>query len=211
MTPSHLQDWVHPKLQIKFLENYRLLLRSILYTTAYFKSLLLYPTSPYIIKYHHQLYPTYHIIGIAHRSHSCPFKCHTNRYSFLSSFFVPNTDYNQNTHKQPKYLTTYTIIHFYIFYLLQHRWELPVGNYQGIRGNYYYPFCWVIILVILHDFIWRNYHRNQSDWYPFFLLLKTILKFRNIRFYKKFYSKNCRILNFLDTVFEYFGKKNKNW
>ena len=21
-----------------------------------------------------------------------------------------------------------------------HRWELPVGNYHGIRGNYHYPF-----------------------------------------------------------------------
>ena len=29
------------------------------------------------------------------------------------------------------------------------------------------------------------------------ILLKTILKFRNNRFYKYFYSKNCRILNVL--------------
>ena len=49
----------------------------------------------------------------------------------------------------------------------QHRWELPVGNYHGIRGNYHYPFIWIIFLVILHDFICKNYHENHSDRYPF--------------------------------------------
>ena len=29
------------------------------------------------------------------------------------------------------------------------------------------------------------------------ILLKTILKFGNYRFYKNFYAKNCRILKFL--------------
>ena len=28
------------------------------------------------------------------------------------------------------------------------------------------------------------------------ILLKTIIKFRNSRFYKNFYAKNCRILSF---------------
>ena len=48
-----------------------------------------------------------------------------------------------------------------------HRWELPVGNYHGNSGNYHYPFFWVI----LHDFICKNYHENQSDRYPFFLIM----------------------------------------
>ena len=46
-------------------------------------------------------------------------------------------------------------------------------------------------------------------WYS--ILLKTILKFRNNRFYKNFYSKNCRILNVFDTLFGYFWRKNKYW
>ena len=46
----------------------------------------------------------------------------------------------------------------------RHRWELPIGNYHGNSGNYHYPFFWVI----LHDFICKNYHENQSDRYPFF-------------------------------------------
>ena len=49
-----------------------------------------------------------------------------------------------------------------------HRWELPVGNYPDNSGNYHYPFFWVIFMVILHDFIFKNYHENQSDCYPFF-------------------------------------------
>ena len=53
----------------------------------------------------------------------------------------------------------------------QHRWELPVGNYHGIRGNYHYLFFGVTVLVILHDFICENYHENQSDRYPFFLIM----------------------------------------
>ena len=53
----------------------------------------------------------------------------------------------------------------------------------GIDGNYPFfgttaavviantPFLVVIFLVILHDFIRQNYHKNQSDRYPFFLVL----------------------------------------
>ena len=52
-----------------------------------------------------------------------------------------------------------------------HRWELPVGNYPGNSGNYHYPFFWVIFMVILHDFIFKNYHENQSDCYPFFVMV----------------------------------------
>ena len=39
------------------------------------------------------------------------------------------------------------------------------------------------------------------------ILLKTILKFRNNRFYKKFYSKNWRILHVFDKLFGFFGRK----
>ena len=39
--------------------------------------------------------------------------------------------------------------------------------------------------------------------------LKTILKIRNNRFYKNFYSKDCRILHVFDTLSRYFwGKIN---
>ena len=41
------------------------------------------------------------------------------------------------------------------------------------------------------------------------ILLKTILKIRNNRFYKNFYSKNCRMLHGVDTLFGYFWKKDK--
>ena len=41
------------------------------------------------------------------------------------------------------------------------------------------------------------------------ILLTTILKFRNNRFYKNFYSKNYRILHFFDTLFGYFWRKDK--
>ena len=41
------------------------------------------------------------------------------------------------------------------------------------------------------------------------LLLKTILKFRNNRFYKNFYSKNCRIKLFLIHCSGIFGGKIK--
>ena len=52
-----------------------------------------------------------------------------------------------------------------------HRWELPVLRYYSIRRNYHYPFLGVIVLVILNDFIRQNYHKNQSDRYPFFLIM----------------------------------------
>ena len=37
------------------------------------------------------------------------------------------------------------------------------------------------------------------------ILLKTILKTRNNRFYKNFYSRNCRMLHVFDTLSRYFG------
>ena len=54
---------------------------------------------------------------------------------------------------------------------LEHRWELPVLRYHSIRGNYNYPILGVTFLVFLHDFIRQNYHKNQSDRYPFFLIM----------------------------------------
>ena len=53
----------------------------------------------------------------------------------------------------------------------RNRWELPVLRYHSIRGNYHYPFLGVIYSVILHDFIGKNYHKNQSDRYPFPLIM----------------------------------------
>ena len=53
----------------------------------------------------------------------------------------------------------------------RHRWELPVLRYHSIRGNFYYPFLGVIISVILHDFIRQKFHKNQSDSYPFSLVM----------------------------------------
>ena len=41
------------------------------------------------------------------------------------------------------------------------------------------------------------------------ILLKTILKIRNNRLYKKFYSKNCRMLHVFDILFGYFWRKDK--
>ena len=52
-----------------------------------------------------------------------------------------------------------------------HRWELPVLRYHGIRGNHHFPFLRVMFLVILHGFIGNNYHKHQSDSYPFFLIM----------------------------------------
>ena len=53
----------------------------------------------------------------------------------------------------------------------RHRWELPVLRYHGIGGNYHYPILGVIVSVFLRDFIRQNYHKNQSDCYPFFLIM----------------------------------------
>ena len=51
-------------------------------------------------------------------------------------------------------------------------------------------------------------HYEQKNVQNFLgILLKTILKFRNNRFYKNFYSKNYRILNVLDTFLVIFGGK----
>ena len=41
------------------------------------------------------------------------------------------------------------------------------------------------------------------------VLLKTILRIRNSRFYENFYSKNCRMLPAFDKLFEYFWEKEK--
>ena len=74
-----------------------------------------------------------------------------------------------------------------------HRWELPVPCYHGIRSNYHYSFLGVICLVILHDFIRQNYHKNQSDRYPFFLIMVN---------YPTFFI-NYHILNF-QMYYQYF-------
>ena len=54
---------------------------------------------------------------------------------------------------------------------------------DSIDGNYLFsittasglititPFGGVIFSVVLHDFIRQNYHKNQSDRYPFFLIM----------------------------------------
>ena len=41
------------------------------------------------------------------------------------------------------------------------------------------------------------------------ILLKTILKTKNNRFYKNSYSKSCIILHVCDTLFWYFWRKDK--
>ena len=76
---------------------------------------------------------------------------------------------------------------------LQHIWELPVLRYHSIRGNYHYPFLGVTFLVILHDFIRQNYHKNQSDRYPFSLIMVN---------YPTFFI-NYHILNF-QMYYQYF-------
>ena len=45
----------------------------------------------------------------------------------------------------------------------RHRWELSVLCYHKIRVNYPYPFLAVIFMVILHDFISRNYHKTVQS------------------------------------------------
>ena len=52
-----------------------------------------------------------------------------------------------------------------------HKWKLPVLRYHRIRFNYPYPFLGVIFWVILHAFITQNYHRKQSNCYPFSLIM----------------------------------------
>ena len=49
-----------------------------------------------------------------------------------------------------------------------HIWELPVLHYHRIRVNYPYSCLGVIFGVILHVFKRQNYHKNQSNCYPFF-------------------------------------------
>ena len=99
----------------------------------------------------------------------------------------------------------------------EHRWELPVLCYHSIRGDYHYPFLGVIVSVILHYFIRQNYHKNQSDRYPFFLIMINyqifpinyhILYFQMYSQYLSFLqkypnnvSKTYNILQFLEQKF----------
>ena len=53
----------------------------------------------------------------------------------------------------------------------QHRWELTLLCYHSIRVIYHYPLLGVKCSAILHDFIRKNYHKNQSDRYPFSLIM----------------------------------------
>ena len=56
-------------------------------------------------------------------------------------------------------------------------WELTVLCYHRIRVNHPYPFLGVNFWVILHDFIRQNYHKNQSNRYPFPLIMVNYLIF----------------------------------
>ena len=105
-----------------------------------------------------------------------------------------------------------------------HRWELPVGNYPSNSGNYHYPLFWVIFMVILHDFIFKNYHENQSDCYPFFrngklpdffyklpyyifsdLLSKFIFALRiSIKMHRFFFTASFRIEVLIETIVSEF-------
>ena len=84
----------------------------------------------------------------------------------------------------------------------EHRWELPVIRYHSIRGNYHYPFLGVLFSVILHDFIRQNYHKNQSDPYPFPLITVNYpifpINYHNLYFQMYyqylFFSKNTRTM-----------------
>ena len=60
---------VHPQIQQMFSAPYSISFQTTLYKTSKFTSLLLYPTSPSLIKYQLQLYPTSQIIIITHRIH----------------------------------------------------------------------------------------------------------------------------------------------
>ena len=53
----------------------------------------------------------------------------------------------------------------------QHRRKLPVINYYRIKESYPYLFLGIVVWVTLHDFIRQNYHKNESNCYPFRLIM----------------------------------------
>ena len=91
-----------------------------------------------------------------------------------------------------------------------HIWELPVLRYHSIRVIYQHPFWGVIFLVILHDFIRQNYHKNLSYRYPLPLIMVNYpifpINYHNLYFqmyfqylfflqkYPNNVSKKCKIL-----------------
>ena len=90
-----------------------------------------------------------------------------------------------------------------------HRWELPVLCYHGIRGTYHYPFLGVNFSVILHDFIRNNYHKNQSDRYPFFLIMVNYPTFL-INYHILNFQMYYQYLSFLRKYPNNVSEKNYN-
>ena len=74
---------------------------------------------------------------------------------YLSTYFLLDTYSDQ---------PSYVVIKFRFgdFWTAWHRWELPLLYYHIVRKNYPYPFLWIIFWVILHGFIWQNYHKNSQ-------------------------------------------------
>ena len=91
----------------------------------------------------------------------------------------------------------------------QHRWELPVLRYHGIRDNYQYPFLRVIVLAILHDFIRQNYHKNQSERYPFFLIMVNY-PISLVNYHILYFQMYYQYLFFLSKYPNNVSKKEKN-
>ena len=52
--------------------------------------------------------------------------------------------------------------------------------------------------------LWKMHYELKNVQNVLGVLLKSILKFRNNRFYKSFYYKNLRILHVFDTLLGYF-------
>ena len=80
----------------------------------------LYPQSLSLIRDHYQLFPAYQTIIVTHICHIYPHRCKTNCIPILPSCVYSRSESNQISRRIPKYSTTYAIIHFCLFSLLQH-------------------------------------------------------------------------------------------
>ena len=86
-------------------------------------------------------------------------------------------------------------------YPAEHRWELTVLRYHIIRVNY----PGVNFQVIFHDFITKQYHKNQSNGYPFPLIIVSYSVF-SLNYHILCFQAKIKIFSFLKKYSNNFYK-----
>ena len=127
---------------------------------AKFTSLLLYPSSLSLTRYHSQLFPTSPTIRFTYRSHICPPKCQNNWSSLLPSCVYSRSESKKISRKRPKYSTT---LHTHMIFYTNHS---SFTRSHPLPSEMTSINCCAIMTIVTHAFLYITSVKHVPTHHP---------------------------------------------